>query len=70
MSTPLYEIFRSAKELQGKIDFLLNGNLGSDSEVTEEQRMEIYRMGGEVDTIVCWLQNTFGFGQAKKGGDK
>lgn len=62
MSTPMYEVFKAAKELQGKIDFVLNGNPGSDCELNEDQKMEVYRIGGEVDSAVAWCQNTFGFG--------
>ena len=63
----MYEVYKAAKELQGKIDFVLNGTHGSDNEVNEEQRVELYRIGGEVDSAVAWCQNTFGFG---KGGAK
>ena len=63
----MYEVYKAAKELQWKIDFVLNGTHGSDNEVNEEQRVELYRIGGEVDSAVAWCQNTFGFG---KGGAK
>lgn len=63
----MYEVYKAAKELQGKIDFVLNCTHGSDNEVNEEQRVELYRIGGEVDSAVTWCQNTFGF---EKGGAK
>lgn len=63
MSTPMYEVYKAAKDLQGKIDFVLNSMHGSDNEVNDEQRTELYRIGGEVDSSVAWLQNTFGFGK-------
>ena len=66
MSTPMYEVYKAAKELQGKIDFVLNGTHGSDNEVNDEQRIELYRIGGEVDSSVVWLKNTFGFGMGGK----
>ena len=63
----MYEVYKAAKELQGKIDFVINGTHGSDNEVNEEQKVELYRIGAEVDSSVSWLEGTFGFG---KGGAK
>ena len=63
----MYEVYKAAKELQGKIDFVINGTHGSDNEVNEEQKVELYRIGAEVDSSVSWLEGAFGFG---KGGDK
>ena len=63
----MYEVYKAAKELQGKIDFVLNGTHGEDNEVNDEQRTELYRIGGEVDSAVAWCEGTFGFG---RGGVK
>ena len=67
MSTPMYEVYKAAKELQGKIDFVLNNGSGASYELNDEQVRELHRIGGEVDSAVAWCKNTFGF---EKGGAK
>lgn len=63
MGTPMYEVFKAAKELQDKIEFALKER--ACHEMTDENRRELSLKLMFVAEMVEWLMSMLGL---KKGG--